>query len=217
MRQALELRVRLRMDNKTLFYGAYTRTASYFANSELALLRPAQGDELELLEPLPRPRAARACSPQDYEPPVTDGSGNNRDRAAPARSTCSSRRAGGKDGKLVNAASGQPFELRDPAERRPSSSGSPLPFPQNLRAARHRGHASAPSTPAQYQKPHRRLRLRHDRSGTSGQSSRRATSSAISGAAPRPTAGQPQPVGHQGPGRRRADRAGDHRPRPRRS
>ncbi|MFO1351285.1 MAG: hypothetical protein U1F68_11680 [Gammaproteobacteria bacterium] len=62
-----------------MFYGAYTRTKSYFSNSELA----SQG--------LPRPRGVKNTEPfrgripdavftQEYQPLwVTDGSGNIRD------------------------------------------------------------------------------------------------------------------------------------------
>ena len=48
--------------NKNLFYGSYTRTLSYFSNSELASSGMPQGEELELLEPY-RKGCRRSCSP----------------------------------------------------------------------------------------------------------------------------------------------------------
>ena len=42
MRQALGYLFDFEWANKNLFYGAYTRTASYFSNSDLAALGPAR-------------------------------------------------------------------------------------------------------------------------------------------------------------------------------
>lgn len=87
--------------NRNIFYGAYTRTSSYFSNSELASSGLPQGAELALLEP------HRAALPpelftQDYKLPVTDGSGNNREGLR--RALASLKEAGWevKERKLVN-------------------------------------------------------------------------------------------------------------------
>lgn len=77
VRHALALAFDFQWMNKTLFYGAYTRTRSYFANSDLASSGLPQGAELALLAPF------RADLPPDlftqpFTLPVTDGSGNNR-------------------------------------------------------------------------------------------------------------------------------------------
>ena len=84
VRQALGYAFDFEWSNKNLFYGAYKRTDSYFANSELAATG-LPGDELALLEPF-RDRLPEEVFEQEFKLPVTDGSGNNRDnlRAAVA-------------------------------------------------------------------------------------------------------------------------------------
>ncbi len=95
--------------NRTLYGGAYARTGSYFEGSELSALgRPASAAERALLAPFPdavRPDVMDGT----YRPPVSDGSG--RDRANLRKGLDLLMQAGWeeRDGKLVNAATGQPF------------------------------------------------------------------------------------------------------------
>ena len=63
--------------NKNLFYNAYTRTLSYFSNSDLASSGIPTGDELALLEPF-RKELPPALFTEPFTLPVTDGSGNER-------------------------------------------------------------------------------------------------------------------------------------------
>ena len=51
VRQAMAEAFDFEWANRNLFYGAYTRTLSYFGNSDLASSGVPQGDELKLLEP----------------------------------------------------------------------------------------------------------------------------------------------------------------------
>jgi microcin C transport system substrate-binding protein len=75
-------RVRLAMNyafdfewtNANIFNGAYTRTESYFANSELAAQGLPSPQELEVLEPL-RDRLPPQVFTEAYQPPTTDGNG----------------------------------------------------------------------------------------------------------------------------------------------
>lgn len=77
VREALAYAFDFEWTNKTLFYGAYTRTESYFSNSELASEGlPGEG-ELELLEPF-RGQIPDEVFTAEYNPPETDGSGNIR-------------------------------------------------------------------------------------------------------------------------------------------
>lgn len=64
--------------NKTLFYGQYRRTHSYFGNTASEATGVPGAGELALLEPF---RAAEPSSVFDkpFEPLATDGSGNNRE------------------------------------------------------------------------------------------------------------------------------------------
>jgi microcin C transport system substrate-binding protein len=78
VRQALGYAFDFEWSNKNLFNGAYTRTRSYFDNSELAATGLPSADELKLLEPL-RGQIPDEVFTKEYQPPQTDGSGNWRD------------------------------------------------------------------------------------------------------------------------------------------
>ncbi|MFP6850733.1 MAG: extracellular solute-binding protein [Pseudomonas sp.] len=74
VREALGLLFDFEWANRQLFNGAYTRTRSYFDNSELASVGLPSADELKLLEPL-RAQIPPQVFTDEYQPPVTDGSG----------------------------------------------------------------------------------------------------------------------------------------------
>jgi len=77
VREALGYAFDFEWSNKQLAYGSYTRTESYFANSELASSGLPEGRELEILERY-RGRIPEAVFTQEFEVPESDGSGNNR-------------------------------------------------------------------------------------------------------------------------------------------
>ena len=77
VRQALAYAFDFEWTNTNLFHGAYTRTASYFSNSELASSGLPDAAELALLEPF-RGQVPPEVFGETYAPPVTDGSGNAR-------------------------------------------------------------------------------------------------------------------------------------------
>jgi microcin C transport system substrate-binding protein len=79
VRQAMAETFDFEWANKNLFYGNYTRTQSYFSNSDLASSGVPQGDELKLLEPY-RKELPPALFTEPFKLPVTDGSGNNREQ-----------------------------------------------------------------------------------------------------------------------------------------
>ncbi|MFZ3204495.1 MAG: extracellular solute-binding protein [Pseudomonas sp.] len=74
VREALGLLFDFEWTNRQLFNGAYTRTRSYFDNSELASSGLPETDELKLLEPL-RDKIPPAVFTDEFRVPVTDGSG----------------------------------------------------------------------------------------------------------------------------------------------
>ncbi|WP_026782778.1 extracellular solute-binding protein [Pleomorphomonas koreensis] len=108
VRQALTLLFDFEAVNRTLYYGAYARTGSYFEGSSLSALGvPASEAEKALLAPyqdlvLPEVMAGT------YAPPVSDGSG--RDRKALRAALDLMNQAGWKlDGRRLVDANGQAF------------------------------------------------------------------------------------------------------------
>ena len=131
VRQALAYAFDFEWSNKNLFYGYYTRTRSYFDNSELAATGLPQGAELKILEAY-RGRIPDAVFTTAYDPPKYDGSGNTRDGLRQALTLLKDAGWSFKGEKLVNDKTGAPFEfellLDDPLMERIS-----LPFVQNLK------------------------------------------------------------------------------------
>jgi microcin C transport system substrate-binding protein len=95
--------------NANLFFGAYTRTNSYFSNSELASSGLPTGKELAILERY-RGRIPAEVFTAEFKLPVTDGSGNNREGLRRALTLLQQAGWRVQDRRLVNAA-GQRFEF----------------------------------------------------------------------------------------------------------
>jgi microcin C transport system substrate-binding protein len=93
--------------NANLFFGTYTRTASFYSNSEFAATGLPEGEELAILERV-RGRIPPAVFTTPHALPMTDGSGNNREGARRALDLL--REAGWtvRNRRLVNAQN-QPF------------------------------------------------------------------------------------------------------------
>ncbi|MBV9654522.1 MAG: ABC transporter substrate-binding protein [Acetobacteraceae bacterium] len=129
VRQALAWSYDFEWANKNLFYDSYTRTTSYFSNSDLASGGLPIGDELALLEPF-RDTLPPSLFTEEFKLPVTDGSGSNREQLTRALALLKEAGWEVKKRQLVNAA-GTPmsFEilLNQPAFERVS-----LPYVQNL-------------------------------------------------------------------------------------
>lgn len=117
VRRALAYAFDFEWTNKTLFYGQYTRTKSYWAGGELASRGMPQGEELEILERY-RGRVPDEVYTAEYVPPASDGSGNNR---ANLRTGLNILKEAGweiKDGVATNKQNGKQltfeFLLNDP-------------------------------------------------------------------------------------------------------
>lgn len=114
--------------NKNLAYGQYTRTRSYFQNSEMEAKGLPSPEELEILTPL-KDQIPPEVFTTEYNPPVTDGSGNARDNLAKAAALLDEAGWKAENGRRVK--DGKPFEFEfiddDPAGER-----TILPFVQNL-------------------------------------------------------------------------------------
>jgi microcin C transport system substrate-binding protein len=77
VREALILAFDFEWTNKTIMYGAYTRTHSPFQNSDMMVNGPPSPEELKLLEPF-RGQVPDEVFGMPFVPPVTDGSGQDR-------------------------------------------------------------------------------------------------------------------------------------------
>lgn len=79
VRKAISLLFDFEWTNKQLFYGSYTRTHSFFENSDLAARGLPSAAELEILEPL-RDSIPDEVFTQTFKLPVSNGSGIIRER-----------------------------------------------------------------------------------------------------------------------------------------
>jgi len=131
VREALGYAFDFEWTNAHLFYGAYTRTRSYFSNSELAARGLPSPGELEILNRY-RGKIPDEVFTKEYVPPSTDRPGGVRANLLKAQDLL--KQAGWivRDNKLVNAHTGEPFAfeilLVNPAFERIAA-----PFANNLR------------------------------------------------------------------------------------
>jgi len=120
VREALTLAFDFEWVNKNLFYGAYTRTNSYFANSELAAAGLPSEAELALLEPFRDELPPEVFGPA-YQAPVSDGSGSDRANLRRAKALLAEAGWTVQDGALVGP-DGKPMTIEfleyDPAFER---------------------------------------------------------------------------------------------------
>jgi microcin C transport system substrate-binding protein len=77
LREAMAYAFDFEWSNKSLFYGQYARTSSFFSNSDLAATKLPSAAELALLEPW-RGKIPDEVFTKIYAPPSSDGSGNIR-------------------------------------------------------------------------------------------------------------------------------------------
>jgi microcin C transport system substrate-binding protein len=135
VRQALSMAFDFEWSNANLFYNAYTRTNSYFANSELGsrgLLKDAGAEEREILERY-RGRLPEQLYTEVFQAPKTDGSGARGIRPNLRQAAKLLREAGWqvKNEKLVNAETGKPFRFEILIVS-PASERIALPLKRNL-------------------------------------------------------------------------------------
>ena len=110
VRHALAHAFDFEWSNANLFYGQYTRTKSFFSNTELASSGLPQGRELEILEPY-RDRIPAEVFTTVYEPPSNAGSGNIRRNLRTAKGMLQQAGWVIRDGALVHAETGETMEI----------------------------------------------------------------------------------------------------------
>jgi len=109
VREALSLLFDFEWANKQLFNGAYSRTSSYFENSEMAAQGLPSEAELKILEPL-RGSIPEQVFSQPFTLPVTDGSGIIRDQQRRAYDLLTEAGWKIQDDRMLDA-KGQPVKL----------------------------------------------------------------------------------------------------------
>jgi microcin C transport system substrate-binding protein len=131
VRRALAYAFDFEWSNRNLFYNQYTRTRSYFDNSELASQGLPSKEELAILEPL-RSQIPPQVFTEIYAPPVAGDPEKLRDNLTKALALLQEAGWIFQDRALVNAKTGQPFKfeilLSDPTWER-----IVLPFVGNLK------------------------------------------------------------------------------------
>lgn len=131
LRQALDYAFDFEWSNKTLFYGAYTRTESYFSNSDLASSGLPSEGELAILNKY-RGRIPDEVFTTPYKEPTTDGSGNIRDNLREALRLLKEAGWSVKGQQLVNDKTGQPLQFEILLDN-PQFERVVVPFANNLK------------------------------------------------------------------------------------
>lgn len=132
VRRALAELFDFEWSNAQLFYGQYTRTRSFFDNSELAATGLPGEKELEVLEKV-RGKVPAEVFTTAYEPPATDGSGNIRENLRKAHSLFGEAgwQIDKKTKKLTHQASGETMDFEILLVT-PEFERVVLPFKKNL-------------------------------------------------------------------------------------
>ncbi|MBS0271096.1 MAG: ABC transporter substrate-binding protein [Proteobacteria bacterium] len=121
VREALTKAFDFEWANKNLFFNTYTRSLSYFSNSDMASAGLPQDDELALLEPHKDQLPAELFK-QEFKLPITNATGNDRRILMTADKLLKEAGWVIKDGRRVNKKTGELFTfeilLNDPAYER---------------------------------------------------------------------------------------------------
>jgi microcin C transport system substrate-binding protein len=130
LRLALNYAFDFEWTNKSLMYGSYLRTQSVFQNSDMMAKGPPGPEELVLLEPW-RGRVPDQVFGEPFEPPVSDGSGQDRALLRKGSQILSDAGFPIKGGKRVNA-KGEPITFEFLIDE-PTFEPHHMPFIKNLR------------------------------------------------------------------------------------
>ncbi len=102
VRRALDYAFDYEWTNKNLFFSLYTRTTSFFENSDMKASGKPSSEELALLDPH-RAKLPPEVFGEPYVPPVSDGSGSDRRLLREAARLLGEAGWQLKDGKRLNA------------------------------------------------------------------------------------------------------------------
>jgi microcin C transport system substrate-binding protein len=131
VREALTYVMDFEWMNQHLFYNQYTRTRSYFQNTEYEAKGLPSKEELICLEPVKDKIPPRVFT-KEYQPPVTDGSGNIRPQLRAALSLL--KEAGWEiaDKKMTQKTTGKSMEF-EVLLYSPTLERITIPFQDNLK------------------------------------------------------------------------------------
>ena len=130
VRRALAYAFDFEWANRNLFFDQYTRTDSYFENSDLASSGLPSGRELEILEAF-RDQLNPAVFTETYTPPTTGDGTSMRDNLRTAMQLLQQAGYSVRDGKMVHAETGKPLAFEVLLFQK-SFERVVLPFRQNL-------------------------------------------------------------------------------------
>jgi len=130
VRQALAYAFDFEWSNRNLFFSQYTRTRSYFDNSELAARGLPSPEELAILEPL-RQTLPPEVFTTVYEPPTANDDVQLRANFQKALQLLQDAGWVFKDRKLIHAKTGEPFRFELLIDE-PTWERIALPFARNL-------------------------------------------------------------------------------------
>lgn len=130
VRRALAYAFDFEWANRNLFFDQYTRTDSYFENSDLASSGLPSGRELEILEAF-RDQLNPAVFTETYTPPTTGDDTSMRDNLRTAMQLLQQAGYSVRDGKMVHTETGKPLAFEVLLFQK-SFERVVLPFRQNL-------------------------------------------------------------------------------------
>lgn len=133
VRKALILLFDFEWSNKNLFYDAYTRTYSYFQNTEFMATGLPTGKELEILNKF-KGKIPDEVFTEEYQSFETDGSGNIRSQIRQALALFKEAGYYLKDGLMLNKETDQPYEF-EMLLYSPNFERVALPYKENLAKA----------------------------------------------------------------------------------
>jgi microcin C transport system substrate-binding protein len=129
LREAMIYAFDFEWTNRSIMYGSYDRTHSVFQNSDLMAVGKPDADELKLLEAF-RGKVSDEVFGEPFVPPVTDGSGNDRNLLRQATRLLNEAGYPIKNGKRMTP-SGEPMTVEFLLEE-PSFQAHHMPYIKNL-------------------------------------------------------------------------------------
>ncbi|MBV1840977.1 extracellular solute-binding protein [Photobacterium ganghwense] len=131
VREALSYAMDFEWMNKALFYEQYTRTRSYFQNTDYEAKGLPSAGEVAVLAPV-KEKIPERVYVEEYQPPMTDGSGRIRSQLRTALALMKEAGWEVRDKVMTNVKSGEPFTF-ELLMYSPSTERIAIPFQKNLK------------------------------------------------------------------------------------